>query len=47
MIANGPMRYVLQVVDYKIRLNSIMVLFYRIVSFIMKGSNSLRVQNKY
>ena len=44
MIANGPLKYVLQVVDYKIRLNSIMVLFFKKVSFIIKGSSSVHVQ---
>lgn len=43
-IANGPLKYVLQVVDYKIRLYSIMALFFKKVSFIIKGSNSLHVQ---
>ena len=45
MIVNGPLRYVLQVVDYKIRLNSIMVyiscFFWKVLSFIIKVSNSL------
>ena len=47
MIANGPLKYVLQVVDYKIRLNSIMVLFFKKVRCIIKGSNSAHVQTSF